>query len=156
MNQNLASAHDRYEMLKLAVNGMDGFSISKYELEKEEISYSYLTLSHFKEIFPDDELYFLMGADSLRDFVKWKRPDVISNLSVIVAAEREDIGSRKMRKISSMLKNKYGTQVKFLRGKPVTVSSHEIRKSLSEGGMAMGHIDDFVLKYIRKRHLYGA
>ena len=41
---------------------------------------------------PDDELFFLIGADSLNDLPGWREPRRIARLATIVVVNRPGIG----------------------------------------------------------------
>ena len=69
-NAQMADEKDRYEMCRLAVMNIDGAEVSDYEISKDEVSYSVITLRHFKELYPDAELCFIMGCDMLSYFKK--------------------------------------------------------------------------------------
>ncbi len=65
----------RWNMLQLALEGNDKFLADDYEINQEAWNvYTYYTLEHFKKKYPNDEIYFIMGADLLVDIAdgKWK------------------------------------------------------------------------------------
>ena len=55
----------RAEMVRLAIAGKNSFRLEEYEVHRKEISYSYETMEHFREIYPGHHFYFIIGADSL-------------------------------------------------------------------------------------------
>lgn len=85
----LASATDRLNMAKLAFAGISGCEVSPYELNAGGTSYTCRTVAHFKQKYPDAQLYWLVGADMLKDFYTWKEPDVILSMAELVACGRE-------------------------------------------------------------------
>ena len=72
--QLIARAKDRLEMCRLAFAGIPCAEVSDYEIKRGGVSYSYLTCRHFKKLFKDDELYFIIGADMLESFSLWREP----------------------------------------------------------------------------------
>jgi nicotinate-nucleotide adenylyltransferase len=72
IRQKPTSAYDRYAMLCLATREEKTLSVSKMEIELPEKPYSVETLSRLNIEFPDDELFFVMGADSWMDIKTWK------------------------------------------------------------------------------------
>ena len=66
------------------------------ELKKDEISYTYKTLEELKKEYPKDQLYFIMGADSLEYFSKWRCPDIIVKLAVILVAPRGETDKERL------------------------------------------------------------
>ncbi|MEE1010982.1 MAG: nicotinate (nicotinamide) nucleotide adenylyltransferase, partial [Acutalibacteraceae bacterium] len=85
----LASGEDRLEMCRLAFED-DVFEISSMELERGNRSYTVETLRELKKIYPDDELYFIIGSDMLSTFTQWYCWEEILSLSYICAASREN------------------------------------------------------------------
>ena len=55
----MTSAVMRAEMTALAAQNIPHFKLSTYEIAKEGTSYTYLTLSDFKEQYPDTDFYFI-------------------------------------------------------------------------------------------------
>jgi len=68
------------------------FSASEFELLQESVSYSYLTLRHFRRLYeekygPDTRLYFLTGADSFLKVEKWmEAEEILTSYGFIVGA----------------------------------------------------------------------
>ena len=63
-----ADAHHGLEMAKIAFSAHEGVTVSDYEIKKPGPSYTYLTLRHFRQLYPNDKLFFIMGAQ-LRRFL---------------------------------------------------------------------------------------
>ena len=103
----------RAEMVALAVKPYPYFKMSTVEIEAEETSYTYLTLTKLKNRYPDTIFYFIMGADSLDYFEEWKHPEIICEKAVVL------VGIWRMSKRKSMRSNSYFMQrsIRF----PVTV-----------------------------------
>lgn len=60
-----STAEDRMKMTSLAIAPFPEFVLQPYEALRAEVSCSYQTMEHFSKIYPDDEFYFIIGADSL-------------------------------------------------------------------------------------------
>lgn len=82
-----AGFEDRYIMTAAALAGTD-FEISRYEGERNEISYSATTVEDFHRMYPEDELFFLIGADSYRDIGKWYEPWRITDIATLAVFPR--------------------------------------------------------------------
>ena len=92
----------RYNMCKLASEAVPGIEVSDIEIKDESTSYTYVTLQKLKELYPEDELYFIMGGDSLDYFETWMRPDVIARTAIIlvmVSCDRMDVSSTQVRRL---------------------------------------------------------
>ena len=79
---------NRVDMLELAVEGNPNFEISDLEIRRGGISYTIDTLRAYKEQISkkDDELFYLIGSDSLLDLKNWREPkEIIDECQVLVA-----------------------------------------------------------------------
>jgi len=66
------SGYHRYAMLCLATNERSDTKVSRMELELPEKPYSVETLARLQVEFPNDEIFFVMGADSWQDIRTWR------------------------------------------------------------------------------------
>ncbi len=83
-----AKDRQRLEMLQLAIGGNPGFQVSTQELQREGISYTVDTLEAIHAEHPADDLFLLLGSDSLQDFGRWKDPHRICQLAIPLVASR--------------------------------------------------------------------
>lgn len=83
-----ADDEHRLAMLRLAIGGQTAFSIWEAELARGGVSYTVETLRDLREDCPQDNLFFLMGSDSLLDLPNWRDPSEICELATIVVVER--------------------------------------------------------------------
>lgn len=82
------SLDDRLAMLNTAVEGNPNFEISDVEIRRGGVSYTIDTVKMIKEeIDPEnDEIFYLIGSDSLMDFHNWKGPrEILDECQVVVA-----------------------------------------------------------------------
>ena len=80
---------DKMKIVELAIKDYPRFHISDYELKSDsEKNYSINTVRHFKEVYPDYELYFLIGTDNVNTFHKWEEALEISKLVKIIYFNR--------------------------------------------------------------------
>lgn len=87
-NPPIATDRARLEMLQLAVADHPNFRISDLEIKRKGDSFTVDTLKELAKIQPDDQLFLIMGADSLADFPNWKEPDEILKLADLVVMDR--------------------------------------------------------------------
>ncbi len=85
-----APAEDRLNMLKLALADYPVVSVCDYEIEKQGKSYTYLTMEHFRSLYPTAKLYFVVGGDMLKDFKTWRNPERILQVCDLAVFGRED------------------------------------------------------------------
>jgi nicotinate-nucleotide adenylyltransferase len=84
----LEKAVHRYEMVKRAVKGNGHFEASDIEIRRQGRSYTVDTVKILREIYSDDELYFILGIDAFLDLPKWKQPDVLLDMTNLVVISR--------------------------------------------------------------------
>jgi nicotinate-nucleotide adenylyltransferase len=143
--QDMAPVDDRYEMVRLAIQGQPGFEISALEMERPETSYTVETLRTLKKRFPEAELYWIMGADSLAEIPTWKEPGEIKRLAKFLVARRS----------GKNMKHTAQEDVAWIRMPLRPVSATEIRTQLRQGASAGDVLPKPVAAYIKAHHLYG-
>lgn len=146
------SGEHRLEMLRLACQYKDGLEVSSYELDADRVSYSIYTAEHFRQLYPEDELYLLVGSDMLLCFDKWYRfEDILAQASLAVAS-RQDGDLAELEKKAQEL-SRYG-RIYISRSSPEIVSSTEIRKKIAKNCDLTCYLDENVVQYIRLNGLY--
>jgi len=83
-----ASAEARLSMLQAAIEGQDGFLADDCELKRPAPSYSIDTALQIRELEANAELFWLIGADNVRDLNKWHRVDELKQLVQFVVLDR--------------------------------------------------------------------
>lgn len=146
------SENDRLEMVRLSIMNNRSFEVSDYELTQDRVSYSVYTVRHFKEKYPDDELYLLVGTDMLLCFEKWYKFEEIMKLADIVAVARENGEIDALNKKSNEL-SRYG-KVIICKAEPFSVSSTEIRKKIVNNENWYCYLEKNVVQYIRLGGFY--
>ena len=145
----------RMEMVKLAIQDKEYFELQDYEVMKESVSPTYQTLAHFKEVYPDDTFYYIIGADSLFSIERWIHPELIFPNCIILAACRDEIDtSEEMNEKIDYLCKKYDAQIKFLTSPLIDISSSELREMIQNNKSVCGHVPNAVEEFIYKEGLY--
>ena len=144
----------RCRMTELAIEGNDHFAMSYMEVESTGINYTYLSLKRFHEKYPDDILYFIMGADSLFELKNWVRPELIIQNAVILAAVREKMDSESVDRQIEELRKSFGGEIHRLDTPNFDVSSKLIRKRVKDGQTIKYMTPEAVEDYIKENKLY--
>lgn len=147
-----AGGKDRLEMCRLAFGKIAQAEISDFELSRGGVSYSYITCEHFNSLYPDDELYFLMGEDMLASFPRWKNPERILACVKIAACARESDSrfSESVKAVGRELSIEI-RRVPYVGGK---VSSTRVRTLAALGEDISEYVTDKVCQYIESKGLY--
>jgi nicotinate-nucleotide adenylyltransferase len=146
-SRQYASIEDRVAMLKLATEGLPQVEISLYEASKKEVVYSYETLDYFQSLYPDDEIYMVIGSDSLLELPTWKNIDYLANRYKFMVVKRPGLEIKK--------DTKYLDRCIFAQNKTEDISSTEIRQLIKKDSKkAKLFLDEKVYSYIVERRLY--
>ena len=150
-----STAEDRMKMTSLAIAPFPEFVLQPYEALREEVSCSYQTMEHFSKIYPDDEFYFIIGADSLMAIETWIHPERIFPTCTILATYRNEVKTKEeMNRQIQYLSEKYHAKIRLLETSLMPVSSHELRASLQSGDSVSEYMPAAVCSYIKQHHLY--
>jgi nicotinate-nucleotide adenylyltransferase len=83
-----ASAEDRFDLVRLAIEGQSGFVADDRELRRDGPSYTVDTLASLREEFPDRSLGLIVGMDAFLGLPGWHRWEEILDIAHIVIAHR--------------------------------------------------------------------
>ena len=150
----MTSATVRAQMTALAAQNIPHFKLSTYEIDKEGTSYTYLTLSDFKEQYPDTDFYFIMGADSLDYFDAWRHPEIICQKAIILVAVRDDMDLDDINKKIEHIKTQFHAEIYPLSCEKIDISSSEIRTNLKNSKDIRDMVPPAVADYITEHDLY--
>ncbi|MDE6586242.1 MAG: nicotinate (nicotinamide) nucleotide adenylyltransferase [Clostridia bacterium] len=147
-----ARGRDRLNMCRLAFKNESNVEVSDYELKRGGISYSYVTCRHFKKLYPDGELFFIMGADMFGCFHLWKEPEEILKCATLAVCAREN--AKGLDNDIKSFNRRFGTEaVKFSYvGK--AVSSTRVRALAALGEDIAAFVPEEVRNFIRKNSIY--
>ncbi len=142
-NSDIAPANARMAMVKLAIKGNRYFLASDMEIKRDGRSYTIDTLKEFKKIYPQDELYFIIGSDLLKYLDDWKDLDEIIKMVKFIVATRPGYPLEKI-----------PSHISTIPIRAVDISGFEIRKAIKENKSFRYLVPESVLKYIDKKRLY--
>lgn len=154
ISKNLASENDRLNMCKLACRGKENFFVSDIEIKRQGKSYTYETLTQLKEIYPDDHLYTIMGADMFLTLNRWKNPEIIFEKSSIITIPRDEENKHELENFYNKVLKAMGASSVILPNPVMSVSSTFIRENLDNFNLISDMLDKGVYDYIIKNNLY--
>lgn len=157
----LVSETDRLAMVELAIRKIPYFCSSDYELQREGNTYTWETLQGLKGEYPDNDFYFIMGADSLMYFDKWVHPERIVSMAHILVAARDHSSNEQLQAKIVQLEQLYScANFHILSCEEIACSSSKLRQELAAGnpdnlsGYIQSYLDPAVLRYIQDKGLY--
>lgn len=143
----LAYKFHRFNMIKLSISNNRFFSINDYEIKKNNISYTFDTIQHFKKKFHKDKFFFLLGLDLLLEIHTWKKYNVIFDLCQVLVGLRPDFSVKKIPK------NIY-KKVLLFNPPLLDISSTFLREQIKERKSIKYLVPPEVESYIYKNKLY--
>ncbi|MBQ2696599.1 MAG: nicotinate-nucleotide adenylyltransferase [Clostridia bacterium] len=149
--QEITDKAHRLAMVKMAAEAV-GASVSDWELSRKERSYSVETVRHFKELYPDDEIFFIIGADSFRDLPSWWHYRELMGMCNFVVVSRPDV--EKSTFLSRFDGDEIPPRVFFLDNIFMDISSTGIRQMVKEGEDISRLVPPAVAGYIKTNGLY--
>lgn len=138
-------------MLSLAIKDNEKIEISDFEINSKLQPFTYETLDYFKEMYKDDEIFLVIGADNLNEFTTWKNYKYILENYKIIVFKRNDID------IEKTIDNyffEYKDSFILIDNNENSISSSLIRDRLKQGEDVSKYLDKNVLNYIKKNNLY--
>ncbi|MBP3684244.1 MAG: nicotinate (nicotinamide) nucleotide adenylyltransferase [Oscillospiraceae bacterium] len=153
MPGNSATPQQRLDMIRIAFAGQEKIEVSDLELNREGVSYTFETILHLKEVYPEAQLVLLMGTDIFLSFHSWKNPEIIlenASLGVFYRGEKGEKAAIEAKKAEMEAK---GAGVELVKNDIINISSTQMRRLLAfrcAGEM----LPDGVLDYIREHRLY--
>ncbi|MBQ7116850.1 MAG: nicotinate (nicotinamide) nucleotide adenylyltransferase [Clostridia bacterium] len=154
--KELADSSHRLEMCRLMFTE-DCFTVSDLEIQRQGKSYTVDTLTALKEIYPDDELFLIIGSDMLLSFDRWYRyEDILSMATLCVASRLDSIFFEDLSRYASEALGLDCEKDEIILAdiEPFECSSTEIREKLTEGKEVRNLVSDKVYDYIRLKLLY--
>ena len=145
---------ERVEMVRKAIQGVPYFKVSEYEAIENAHSYTYRTMQHFSETYPQHQFYFILGADSLFAIEQWKYFREIFPTCTILAAMRDDKDRKDMEDQIRYLEETYQAKIELLQAPLLEISSTTIRNRAGNGYTVRYMVPDTVAQYIREKGFY--
>lgn len=152
--QKVESGQIRAEMTALAIQDIPEFTLSTFEIEQTGNTYTYATLERLKELNPDTEYYFIVGADSLFHMTSWVYPERIFANCCILAAVRDDKTIADLEEQVRLLQKQYHADIRLLQIACIDISSSDIRRKISAGESIEQEVPESVRIYIERKGLY--
>lgn len=158
VNNIVTDSKLRYEMVKIATEPFNEFSVSSYEIEKGGLSFTYETLQHFKgesyDQNEDKELFFITGADCLISIEEWREVEKIFSLATLVVFARDGISKSEMIEKKKIIEEKYNGKIIILDLKELEISSTDIRERINQNKRIDFFVPQKVVDIIYNNELY--
>lgn len=135
----------RLNLVNLAIEGNENFSVSDVEFSLPKPSYTINTLQVLKTRYPDKEFSLIIGEDNLCSFHKWKDYEKIMDLYNIYVYPREES------EYTPLIEHSH---VHMVDAPLINISSSYIRKLIEQGMDIRYLLPDNVREMIERDKLY--
>lgn len=157
---SLISPQDRINMIKLAIANHSHWHLNTYEIDKTDPSYTINTLLHFRQLFPEASIGFVMGMDTFFSLESWENWQELLNYAHLLVTPRKgyelnsSLDLKHFAEHENLLHKTRNGSIIMLPVVPQSVSSTEIRNKLINRDDVSSLIPKAVYDYIRQQKLY--
>ncbi|HET6863238.1 MAG TPA: nicotinate-nucleotide adenylyltransferase [Pyrinomonadaceae bacterium] len=159
----------RYAMLVLATKDDPQLRISTFELDAPDRRYTVDTLTHFQLTLVEDELFFIMGADSWADIETWRNWEQLLTMTnhIVVTRPGHSVDIEHSPFINRIIDMRGRTQISELKDARTPqifitdvvmddIAATDIRRFCREGRFdeLRGSVPDAVIEYLQKYQIY--
>lgn len=146
----------RVDMLNLVIKDIKKVEIDFTEILSNKILSTYETLQILQNKYPNERIYFLLGADNLLEFSSWNNcEDILKNFGLfVINRDGFDINSI-IKNDTILLQNKSNIIIENIKT-PLNVSSTNIRNYFTncKNININTHLNKNVFNYIHTNKLY--
>ena len=146
-NDVQSTAEDRLAMLRASVEWDHRFEISDIELRRGGVSYTIDSARYFREQFPNDDLYWIIGGDQLPNLHRWREIKELAKLVEFIFLERPGYPVRSHPEIP-------GLRLHRCDGHLLAISSTELRDRVKKDLSLDYFVPHKAIVYIREKNLY--
>lgn len=150
----ITPAQHRVAMVSMVVEDEKSFELSRVELDRQPPHYAVETLELLRNEWPDEELVYLMGGDSLMELpTVWHKPGEFVDLVNRIGVMRRPTTEVDMDWLNSVLPG-IETKVQFFNAPLVDISSSLIRARVRAGKAYKHFLPARIAQYIEREDLY--
>ncbi len=144
----------RYKMTECAVHDNEYFKVSDIEIKKQGRSYTVETAKILKEKFSEDDIYFIIGADSADSIEKWHKFRELLDIAKFIVVPRSGVSVDGLRSDINRYIRDYDADMVLVSAPLYELSSTMIRDFVSLGRSIKYMTPDSVIDIIGENHLY--
>jgi nicotinate-nucleotide adenylyltransferase len=146
------SVEHRLAMVTIALADNPRFQLSRLDIDRPGPHYSVETVRLVQESYPDAEIFFVMGGDSLRDLPAWSRPQELIQLCRLAVMRRP--GDNISAGMHEQLIPGLSERMVIIDAPVLEIASSDIIERIRQGKSVRYLVPDDVLAYIRTHRIY--
>jgi len=153
-NTPISAVEHRVQMVRLAITNKPYFKLSTVETERPGPSYSVDTFAELQgQLSAGDELFFILGYDSLVTLPQWREPSRLITMCQLVVVPRPGCPTPDLGKLDTVIPG-LSQRVILLQSPEIDISAREIRNRVARGLSIRHLVPESVEKYIKQHRLY--
>lgn len=147
-------AEHRIKMLELALSDNPYFDISRVDVDRQGPSYTVDTVRQLRAEWggPALQVWFVLGADSLSSFPRWRDPSGILAQTRLAAVRRPGV-SVDLAALEERIPG-IAASVDWVDMPLLDISSTDIRQRIASGQSIRYRVPESVRDYVEANHLY--
>ena len=149
----MTPSEHRMNMCRLAFGDMENFEVSDIEIQRADEGYMADTVEQLREMYPDDELFLLVGGDMLLSFRRWYEWHRITDEAVLAVAARNWEDDAALEAEAAILRSS-GAEVRIVPIDVKELSSTEVREAVRRADDISSMVPKGVDEYIWDHYLY--
>ena len=142
-----SSSEDRLAMIRAAVEWDSRFEVSDFELRRGGVSFTIDSARHFKSLYPNDQLFWVIGGDQLPQLHLWKEIGELAKIVEFIFLERPGYPVKAAPSIP-------GLRLHRCDGHLLAISSTELRDRTRRNLSLDYFVPHKAIVYIRGKGLY--
>lgn len=151
LGEEITPAEDRYAMVELAISSNPHFSLSRIDMDRPGPSYTVDTIALLRQKWTE-EIYFIMGMDSLMEIDTWHEPQRLIQLCRLVAVERPGY-EPDLERLEETIPG-ITARTEIIDMPEVDISSTDLQRRVREGLPIKYQVPPEVEEYIYQHRLY--
>lgn len=144
----------RLEMARLAAQDNPYFSVSDMEVKRGGNTYTADTIDELNKREPDTAYFFITGADTLHEMVRWVDPERIFKGCTVLVSVRSREKEDQLFSDISFYKEKYNAKIELMHTTDIEISSSMIRELVKGKGSIRYYVPESVRRFIEEKGLY--
>lgn len=143
----------RLEMLTAAIADNPDFVLSLSEVDRQAPYYAVDTVKFLREEYPEAQMVYLMGGDSLHDLVDWHQPQEFVAASDVIGVMRRPLDDVDLSTLEQEIPG-LREKVRFINAPLMDISGTAIRWRIAAGRPFRYYLPLEVYQIIQQRNLY--
>ena len=151
--QSITPLDIRLALIKAAIADNPAFELSRVEIDRPGPHYAVDTVQILQKKYPQAEIFYLIGGDSLRDLPTWRDPQgLVARLAALAVMRRpgDQVDLAHLEEIIPGLMQK----VIFIQAPLLEISASQIRERISSGRNYRYYLLPRVYELVERYHLY--